>query len=71
MNKKGMMPMQLTKCEHCGFYHFFLGNVMLTLTKMELWVMGNIIARHFMDKKEDKTDAFENAGQCRGSDLIN
>lgn len=71
MNKKGAMPMKLIKCEQCGFYHFFLGNVTLTLTETELWIMGNIIVRHFMDKKEDKIDAFENTGQCRGSDLIN
>ena len=71
MNKKGAMPIQLTKCEHCGFYHFSLGNVTLTLTETELWVIGNIIARYFMDKKEDKIDVFENAGQYNGNNLIN
>ena len=71
MNKKGVIPMQLTKCEYCGFYHFFLGNVTLTLTETELWVMGDIIVRYFMDKKEGKIDAFKNTDQYNGNHLIN
>ncbi|MCD6153622.1 MAG: hypothetical protein J7J07_06895 [Syntrophobacterales bacterium] len=56
MGERNMMPMKLIKCEHCGLYHFFIGNVTLNMTETELWVMGNIIAQSFLEKGDREPD---------------
>ena len=68
---KVRVQMKLIKCEHCSFYHFFLGHITLNLTEKQLWAMGNIINQVLIDARENESNMSENVGQRKCSNLVN
>ena len=68
---KVRVQMKLIKCEHCGFYHFFLGHITLNLTEKQLWAIGDIINQVLIDVRESESNMSENMGQRKCGNLVN
>ena len=68
---KVRVQMKLIKCEHCSFYHFFLGHITLNLTEKQLWAMGNIITQVLIDARKNESNISENVVQRKCSNLVN